>query len=55
MMAKIRRLFGGGTDETETAEPQEPTQECQSCGEQYYTNAQIQTCNTCGGVKIRHI
>lgn len=32
--------------------PGNPTYVCSTCGERYYTEAEITECNSCGGVKI---
>lgn len=32
-----------------------PTYICESCGEKYYTESEIRTCNSCGGTKIEKV
>lgn len=55
----VQRLLGGDDrhddrDENEQEQQGPPSHVCQSCGEEYYTDPDmdIQTCRGCGGVKV---
>lgn len=52
LIATLKGMFSSTSDEEVQ---QEPIQECESCGEQYYTESEVATCRSCGGVKIRRI
>lgn len=63
---KVTQLVGGESgaerrtdDRAEDAsEPDEdPSHVCQSCGEMYYTDSEmdIRTCRECGGVKVASV
>lgn len=56
----VQNLLGGSddADETSTETPDEPpTHRCESCGEEYYADPEmeIDTCRSCGGVKIERL
>ncbi|WP_248517186.1 hypothetical protein [Salinarchaeum laminariae] len=56
----VQNLLGGSDDASAaTAEtPDEPpTHVCQSCGEEYYSDPEmeIDTCRSCGGIKIERL
>jgi len=62
----VTRLVGGEseTDRRADAEPEgspgpdeEPSHVCQSCGEAYYTDPEMEigTCRECGGVKVEPV
>lgn len=65
--SKLGSLIFGSVSQTVTLEADrpvmitgdtvkaEPTYICESCGEKYYTNNEITTCNSCGGTKIEHV
>lgn len=52
----VDRILGRDTDEPEE-DPREPSHVCESCGEEYYTNPEmeIHSCRECGGVKVEPV
>lgn len=55
MLTTIKKLFGREAASDAADERRDPTQRCESCGEEYYTESDVATCNSCGGVKIQRV
>lgn len=59
VMTRVKRFVSGGTAEEppEEEDPhadEDPSHVCESCGEEYYTEAgaDIPECRACGGVRV---
>ncbi|WP_198667901.1 universal stress protein [Saliphagus sp. LR7] len=65
--SKLGSLIFGSVSQTVTLEANhpvtitgdtvkaDPTYICETCGKKYYTESEITTCNSCGGVKIKKV
>jgi ribosomal protein L37AE/L43A len=54
----LKSLFGRlGGDSTTEEELEPPSHVCQSCGEKYFTNrdVEIKQCRACGGVRVEAV
>ena len=54
----VQNLLGGSNDIGEEAAPEEsPSHVCESCGEEYFSDPEIEidTCRSCGGIKVERV
>lgn len=53
----LDRLRGEAAGEREEASTEEPTHVCETCGEEYVARqgADIATCHSCGGVRVKPV
>ncbi|AGN01727.1 UspA domain-containing protein [Salinarchaeum sp. Harcht-Bsk1] len=56
----VQSLLGGSNDledEVEAAPEESPSHVCQSCGEEYFSDPEmeIDTCRSCGGIKVERV
>jgi len=54
----VQNLLGGSNNLESEDEPDEsPSHVCQSCGEEYFSDPEIEidTCRSCGGIKVERV